>query len=435
MSYYPYQPPAAPEQSPNYYPAPQIPPAPSSKPERVPGFAAATACFLLVVILFNAWAVSAELVFKLKSLWITAIGEFFIVALIPILFALLKKYNLRRVFSLNRIGVKMLFLCALAGLAAQFLVRLPSFLSNWFLQILGGPLYLPDQFDDNSPLGVFVTITALLILAPLCEETLNRGFVMAGYRKLGFWKCALAVGIFFGLFHQYPYRFFDTMCAGIILAYIALVTGSIFGSMAAHFGFNFLPTIVLLVRDKVFEVARQTDPSYNFTDSNLLLITGDQIIASLLMSFFGGALVFLLLRAITKQAAKDRPGLVLNYSGLATEIVEGASSYENGEYYGPANLPYRYAPIGYLPIPAPFPLQPITSQPIDRTRPKLVTAGWIISGLLLLGLFAFTSFSEFQLRAKGRDYCRQHSRECATAVTQVQDSGFKVQIRLELPSL
>ncbi len=394
--------------------------------KRQPGPTAATVCFLIVLILFNAFGLVGGRLFNLSSIWITFIGEIGIVAAVPLLFALIRRYEFKHVFSLQRINIGTLALCVLVGLAAQFAVRLPSLLSNWLLQIFG-PLYVPQQLDDGTPSGKVLFIIAALVLAPLCEETLNRGFVMSGYRRLGLWRCVIIVGLFFGFFHQYPYRFLDTVSAGIILTYLALTTGSIFASMAGHFGFNLFPAIVSLFRDQINNYLRQTSNS-QIADPDILIVTGEQVVASIIFSLVGSALVFLLLRSVTRRTARVRPGVVLNYSGLATEIVEGVTSYENGPYWGPDNQPYRYTPAGYRPEAAPLPHRPRPANYSPPLKKRIVTAGWVITWLLVLTLFAFTSYTELLLRGEGQRYCQQKPKACQTAIIETPPQNYLVRI-------
>lgn len=420
----PPQPPAPDQNYSGYTPPPPTapdlpsPPISAEKPARLPGPTVATVCFLIVVVLFNVLSVVLVKVFNLSSIAVTSIGEVLLVAGIPLLFWRLRGYDFKQTFSARPLGFEMLALCALTGLAAQFAVRLPSLLSNWLLQVFG-PLYVPD-LDDGTAFGKWLTLLALIILAPLCEETLNRGFVMAGYRRLGFWRCVLIVGIFFGFFHQYPYRFLDTMIAGMLLAYLALTTNSILASMAAHFGFNLFPAIVNFFRDDLLRYVNERSRT-QFSNSEILLITPDQVIAGVVLSLFGSALVFLLLRVITRRAAAARPGIVVSYIGLVKEIVEGATTYENGAYYGPANQPYRYGPLGYVPAAAPAPRR--LSDAATRPRLKVVTPGWTVTVLLLLALFAYTSFTEIALRARGQVYCRDNPSSCQPLTQTAPPSG------------
>lgn len=412
MSYNPYPQPQPPGPSSYPYPTPPgpvLPPQNESKPARLPGPAMATFCFLVVVALFNLLGIIGGRVFNLSSIWITFIAEISLVAALPLIFTLVLRYDFKKVFRPNAISPGTLTLCVLVGLAAQFAVRIANFASSWLLQIFG-PLYLPDQYDDGTTFGKWVFLLVAVVLAPICEEILNRGFVMAGYRGLGYWRCILFVGIFFGFFHQYPYRFFDTFLAGMILAYLALTTNSIFASMAAHFGFNILGGIVNFFREDINRFLRESNSQYQYTNNDILLITPDQLVAGLVMSLVGAALVFLLLRVITRRMARARAGMVLNYSGLAVETVENTTSHENGPYYGPANRPFRYTPGGYYPVPAPFPAQ-IQREP-GLVRKNLLKVGWIISILLIIALFVFTSFTELLLRARGREFCRDNPRAC-----------------------
>ncbi len=390
--------------------SPEVKP-PTVKTSRMPGPAFATFGFLVVSVLFNLFAFLGDRFFNLSVLWITVLGELLIVALVPLLLSVARRFDLNQIFSFRKISLGTLGLCFLVGLTAQFAVRLPAFLGNFLLQIFG-PLYIPNSLDDGSFGGKLLFIFALLILAPVCEEILNRGFLMAGYRRLGFWRCLVIVGLFFGFFHQYPYRFLDTTLAGIILAYLALTTGSIFASMAAHFGFNFFPAVVTLFLDALIEFLRKNNSSYHFPDPKILVVGPEQVIASITFSLFGAALVFLLLRKITKRASRTRPGLFLGYSGLVIKIEEEVKTFENGPFWGPEGQPYRYSQMGYQFNRAPFPsLESLKLEPKEKRKP-LKKAGWVICLLLILALFSFTSFSEVLFRDKGRVYCQIHPTSC-----------------------
>ncbi|MEI6042861.1 MAG: type II CAAX endopeptidase family protein [Chloroflexota bacterium] len=407
------------------------PVAPKPLVYRLPSPTVATVCFLVAMVLFNLLALFGRRIFGLSSIWVTFIGEIILVAALPLIFCKVLKYDFKQVFSHQPLQLGTLALCALVGLIAQFAVRLPSFVSNWLLQIFG-PLYLPDQLEDGTPVGKWLLALVALVLAPLCEEILNRGFVMAGYRRFGYWRCIMIVGLFFGLFHQYPYRLLDTAIAGMILAYLTLTTGSIYASMAAHFGFNLLPTIVNFFREAINQALR--DSNYEYSNSDILIITGDQIVASIILSLISAALLFLLLRVITLSTARVRPGLVVNYNGLALDFVDsrdGVTNAENGSYYGPANQPYRYASFGYQPVPLPFPTHLRPVQAVEIPSPRV---GWVIAFVLILVLFAFTSYTEIMLRAEGRNICSRTPRICVTQVIP-QSSNSRYVTNLIYPGL
>ncbi len=427
--------------------------------KRVPTPTISILCFLLVAVLFNLLGLLLISTLNWRSIWVSALFQVFLIAGLPLLFTLVFRYDFKTTFSLRQLDLLTVFLCALAGLAAQFAVRLPDLLIRYVLQAIFGPLYQKESsgLTDGTVEGTLLATIALLFLAPTCEELLNRGFLMAGFYRNGqssFWRTVLLVGLFFGLFHQYMYTFTGTALGGLVLAYLALTTGSITASMAGHFGFNFLPALVLwlflLLKDKNGNLFGES-----FSDSGLMVITPDLVVSSIILTFLGSGLLFLLARAITRRAASRRTGLTLNYWGLVKDIRPDEPYFVQGDYYS-AGWPYLYGFNGYVTenyapdywqtpgitqggviVPAlaaishfaaqennqqngygqnqpyfPRYLRPVTrpTRPRERVKAKIST---IIVFLLVFGFFCFTSLAEVSARAKGRE-CEQRPFTCLT---------------------
>ncbi len=432
-------------------PPPYIPP-PPPKP-RLPTSWISTLCFFLVGISFLGLGFVLIQLFKWRSIWVSAAAEILVIAGLPLLFCLILRYNFKETFSLRKVNTAILGLCVLVGLAAQFAVRLPDLLARWLLQLIFGPLYLPasSEISDGTVGGMLLASLALLVLAPTCEEILNRGFLMAGYNQGGrraFWRTVIIVGLFFGLFHQYMYTFVGTALGGVVLAYVALTTGSIFSSMAAHFGFNLFPTLVywwlLFAKDKDGKVLGES-----IKTTGLQTIAPEAVVISVTFTFFGAALLFFLLRAITRRAAQKRTGLVVGYHGLVKDIYPDSPYLVEGSNYSPG-WPYLYGYQGYVtenvapnfwqasgiatPMVAFDSISTVLSAargPLNeskaghympprprptRYRPKtpLSVLNLVIIGLVLL-FFVFTSFSEVRLRNKGTD-CEKPPQLCDARV-------------------
>jgi membrane protease YdiL (CAAX protease family) len=286
---------------------------------------------------------------------VTVIGEIGIIAAIPIIFTGLGGFTFNAVFSVRKLPLYTVFLCIVLGLAAQLAIIVPNMIGLWLLQQIG-PLYQSADSSNSDPVtNRLIFSFAALVLAPLCEETLNRGFLMAGYRRFGLVRTIMIIGLFFGLFHMYPYKFVGTGLGGIILAYLAYSTGSIYASMAAHFGFNLLPTIILWINDPLHHIfangvlaSFQTTLSYNYIPRGDIEATlpGSSIVAAFFISAIGLGLLIFLLRRITKLTTKQRPGLTLNYFGLATSLNEDSTVFEDGAFFGP-NSTYAYGEYGF----------------------------------------------------------------------------------------
>ncbi len=458
MSYNPPQPPyydpGQPSQNPyadQPSPPPYIPPPSASPKERRPNPGLANLCFLIGVIVFLGLSVivdRAKWGFALTSI----IGEGGL-ALVAIIFCLFGRYNFKATFSLRKLDWKIVGLCALAGLAGQFAVRFPAALNQWVMQIFG-PFRTEDLIPDPKTTGErLLLLFVVAAVAPICEETLNRGFVLAGYRQLSFGKSIFFVGLLFGLFHLYPFRFSYTFLLGMAMAYLVLVTGSIWSSMSAHFGFNLIGGLSPWILDWVKDVTR---------DSNRNLIEGDgqldfaTVMATVPISLAATALFFLLLRSITKRIARQRPELELGYFGLARAIRtdrQPQPTATEGPFVGPDRR-YRYGRYGYArtefsqpdtasytypaynnpavpwqttpyPNPALPPSYSWDNPPAPRSLlNSMVRLWWQLSFIGIFGLYLLTTASEIALRVQEANNPTPRK---ATMVREMQNSECRIQ--------
>lgn len=99
---------------------------------------------------------------------------------------------------------------------------------------------------SNSPLGVFGTILAVTILAPIFEELMFRGTIYRNTEILGQPFAMVMSGIVFGLWHMNYTQIVFAAVLGVIMAYMYAKTRSIFPSILLHFSVNTISTIVML---------------------------------------------------------------------------------------------------------------------------------------------------------------------------------------------
>jgi sodium transport system permease protein len=72
------------------------------------------------------------------------------------------------------------------------------------------------------------------ITPALCEETLFRGVILSGFRRMGPWPAILISALLFGLAHASIYRLLPTLALGVVLGYAAWRSGSIYCSILIH---------------------------------------------------------------------------------------------------------------------------------------------------------------------------------------------------------
>jgi sodium transport system permease protein len=89
------------------------------------------------------------------------------------------------------------------------------------------------------PLGTVFLMAA--VVAPLCEELAFRGFILSGFRHLGRrWMAIVLASVFFGVTHGIVQQSVFTCLLGMLIAYVAVQTGSILPGILFHMTHNAL---------------------------------------------------------------------------------------------------------------------------------------------------------------------------------------------------
>lgn len=120
--------------------------------------------------------------------------------------------------------------------------------SSFWLQ--GKLLPMPEGFQEqmadllglaSGELAIWQIVFAFAISPAICEEFFFRGLIMGGFRrKLGKWPTIVITGLLFGIFHISIYRIFPTAMLGIVIAWVAYESRSIWPSILLHFLNNFI---------------------------------------------------------------------------------------------------------------------------------------------------------------------------------------------------
>ena len=86
---------------------------------------------------------------------------------------------------------------------------------------------------DSVPLSLLLVLIA--VLPPICEEFAFRGFILSGFRHLGHkWQAIIYSGLVFGFAHCILQQSLIASLVGVVLAYIAVQSGSILPGMVYH---------------------------------------------------------------------------------------------------------------------------------------------------------------------------------------------------------
>lgn len=229
----------------------------SRKPGAKPTPAVSMFIFAVVLVLAFYGSVALEKRTLPVMLGVIQYGFFLLPA---VALAAAKGFDFRDSLSFRSLPWKGLlgaFLIGLSGwtIGAGLLVRLlpppPS-----LLKALEKVLLLDDR-AASLPLVLFL----VAVTPAICEETLFRGLILGGFRRVGMWPAVLTAGFLFGIAHSSIYRLLPTFFLGVLFGLAVWKTGSIYAGMLCHALNNGF--MVLVARYKpLAEMFRATDSIY-----------------------------------------------------------------------------------------------------------------------------------------------------------------------------
>lgn len=141
----------------------------------------------------------------------------------------------------------------LYALPAFVVYFVASFLLLYIVRTLfpGANLDQSQNLGINSPTNNFqflATFVMLVIVPPLIEETIFRGFLFGTLRK-GFKvvPAAIVTSLLFGLAHMQLNLFLDTFALSLVLCYLRVKTSSLWAGVLLHSLKNCLAFVLLFV--------------------------------------------------------------------------------------------------------------------------------------------------------------------------------------------
>lgn len=156
----------------------------------------------------------------------------------------------RRILRLRQIALPLGIVCIVMALPVGLLM---SEVDNLIKGVIPIPerwqLMREQAFSWNSPADFAFLALWTILVGPICEEILFRGYALSGFRaRYGGGKAILLTAILFGLFHLDPWLFLPTFMMGMLFGFLAVRTGTIYAPMLVHAANNLLSIAGLSVR-------------------------------------------------------------------------------------------------------------------------------------------------------------------------------------------
>ncbi len=102
-----------------------------------------------------------------------------------------------------------------------------------------GVLGKMQQIFNDAPIGWLIFVISFV--PAVCEELAFRGFVLSGFRHVGYkWRAIAFSAFFFGVTHGIVQQSLIACIVGVVIGFIAVQSGSIFPCMLYHFAHNAL---------------------------------------------------------------------------------------------------------------------------------------------------------------------------------------------------
>ena len=155
--------------------------------------------------------------------------------------------KLRPLFNTKGFSSSFLLMGVVIAIGMNLLaIIVASLTETAFEELFGFMLTSP---DDNPPSMIYMIVDCVyaIIIAPIIEEIVFRGFVLKNFSRYNVYTGIVLSGLFFGLMHGNFYQFIFTVPFGMALAYMTVKSNSILPAIFAHFLANAGVTAINLV--------------------------------------------------------------------------------------------------------------------------------------------------------------------------------------------
>ncbi len=173
---------------------------------------------------------------------IASIAEI-LLALIAVGFVKINKLSIKHTMRLYWPGWEPILLCVIAAPGLWMMGVALNVITSF---VLGYTTPAPPQmFPSNLWEGLGLAFTAVIV-APICEELMFRGYVQRAYDRGKPLMGVLVGGFIFAIYHMQFQGLFALLPVAFALGFVAWRTESIFPGMALHAAYNMIAAIILM---------------------------------------------------------------------------------------------------------------------------------------------------------------------------------------------
>ena len=206
------------------------------------------------------------------------------ILLIPVLYAIYIKADIKNTFSLRMIKIRYILGSIIVWFGGYLIINITT---QILLSLFPEGADVLQAVNSSVMMDSFIASLVVVALIPaICEEVLFRGFLLSSFKgkskKSKIWAIII-VGILFGIMHLNFIRIVPTAMLGILFAYSALVTQSIWTSVFMHFLNNGFSVCVLYLNENYLHIPLDTPVNYTMPQLSSIIMT----------VLIGGAFIYL----------------------------------------------------------------------------------------------------------------------------------------------
>jgi uncharacterized protein len=167
---------------------------------------------------------------------------------------LMPRMDVLEIFNLNRPQIKKVIITSLLGLLAIYfsagiatIIITPLLENNLGKQEFQAPVQMMLEAKQNNPSLLVALVILAVIVAPICEEFVFRGYIYGTLKRFScrFFAATISA-LFFAVVHTSLWSVVPLFIVGFFLALIYEISGSLWAAIFTHALFNGITTFTLI---------------------------------------------------------------------------------------------------------------------------------------------------------------------------------------------
>jgi membrane protease YdiL (CAAX protease family) len=138
------------------------------------------------------------------------------------------------IFTKSKVSKSFILLGAASCIGIGMISNIIYTIYSTILKLKGITIPQPDFSFPTQRIFLIMFLIYVCLLGPILEEIIFRGFILRSMQKYGNLTAIIVSSVLFSMFHLNLVQFINPVLVGILLAFIAIKSDSIFPSMIAH---------------------------------------------------------------------------------------------------------------------------------------------------------------------------------------------------------